>query len=136
MNRKLRRERTDEGFTLIELLIVVIILGILASIVVFAVGATRKDSVASSCKTDAKSIELSIEAVHTKTGAYPAAQAGVIAPSSGALLKTWPSSTDYTFAYASTGASNYTVTIAGPNVVGGSFTETSNTGIAAACAGT
>lgn len=30
----------DEGFTLIELLIIVIVLGILAAIVVFAIGST------------------------------------------------------------------------------------------------
>src|SRR3954470_19276670 len=66
------KRRSDEGgFTLIELLIVIIILGILAAIVVFAVGNTRKDSVANSCKTDFKSVELSAEAINTKSGSYP-----------------------------------------------------------------
>src|SRR4051812_7084366 len=108
------RKAKDEGFTLIELLIVIIVLGILAAIVVFAVGSTRKDSVASSCKTNLKSIELSAEAVNTKVGAYPtgvvnsksdsdAGTAGVqnpllaasITPDNGALLKVWPSDGDY-----------------------------------------
>src|SRR4051812_34577808 len=66
------RKAKDEGFTLIELLIVIIILGILAAIVVFAVGSTRKDSVASSCKTDFKQVQLSAEAANTKVGTYPA----------------------------------------------------------------
>src|SRR5437764_11623369 len=83
-----------------ELLIVIIILGILAAIVVFAVGNTRKDSVANSCKTDLKCVELSAEVINTKRGAYPAATDASTADTSnvlvaftgntnGALLKTY-----------------------------------------------
>src|SRR5205823_14133752 len=99
MVEQLRKKRAEEGgFTLIELLIVIIILGILAAIVVFAVGNTRKDSVANSCKTDVKSVELSAEAVNTKAGSYPATAdasntttnplvAGQTTPDNGASLK-------------------------------------------------
>ena len=38
-----RLARKQHGFTLVELLIVVIVLGLLAAIVVFAVGSTRAD---------------------------------------------------------------------------------------------
>src|SRR5437764_3307973 len=94
MLERIRKAQKDEGFTLIELLIVIIILGILAAIVVFAVGSTRKDSVTSSCKTDAKSIELSLEAQNTKNGSFPPDQTGATNSSAGALLKNWPSSSD------------------------------------------
>src|SRR4051794_21031399 len=61
----------DHGFTLIELLIVITVLGILATIVLVATGSTKKDAVASSCKTNFKSIQLSAESVFTKGGGYP-----------------------------------------------------------------
>src|SRR5438445_520940 len=132
MIQRMRAKKGEEsGFTLIELLIVIIILAILAAIVVFAIGTTRKDSVASSCRTDAKSIELSLEAVNTKTGAYPTNQTGAVSPATGALLKQWPSSSDYSFAYAPNG-SGYTVTV---NPGGNTFTDasTGTDDIATAC---
>ena len=38
MHRAIERAATEEGFTLIELMIVIVILGVLAGIVIFAVG--------------------------------------------------------------------------------------------------
>jgi prepilin-type N-terminal cleavage/methylation domain-containing protein len=112
MIQRLQAKRNDEGFTLIELLIVIIVLGILAAIVVFAVGSTRKDAVQSSCKTDLKSVQLSAEAMNTKNGIYPAT--APIQPGAGALLKAMPTSSDYALAYTQTGTpagSSYTVTV-------------------------
>jgi general secretion pathway protein G len=127
---RLRKTR-DEGFTLIELLIVIIILGILAAIVVFAVGSTRGDSVTATCKTDLKSIQLAAEAIKTKTGTYPAAAGtsggtnllATSASTNGAVLKSWPGGTTYAtttqdeldFKYATT-ASGYSVTVYGKNL--------------------
>jgi len=123
MIERLQAKRNEEGFTLIELLIVIIVLGILAAIVVFAVGSTRKDSVASSCKTNYKSLELSMEAVNTKMGSYPASvetsnfpaaataapllSSNTLGPNSttnGAILKAWPTSSDYAFRYDGAGS--------------------------------
>jgi prepilin-type N-terminal cleavage/methylation domain-containing protein len=70
----LNKKRGEEGFTLIELLIVIVILGILAAIVVFAVGTTGQNAAASSCKADAKSIEVALEAFKAQnTNVYPVA---------------------------------------------------------------
>ena len=52
----------DQGFTLVELLIVIVILGILATIVVFAVRGITDEGQKSSCKATAKTYEVAIEA--------------------------------------------------------------------------
>ena len=68
MLQQIRKARQDEsGFTLIELLIVIVILGVLAGIVVFAVGAFQNDGVASACKSDVKNVEVASEAFFAKS---------------------------------------------------------------------
>lgn len=70
--RERREQRGDEGgFTLIELLIVIVILGILAAIVVFAVQNLTGSSAKASCNSDYKSVETAAEAFKAQTGAYP-----------------------------------------------------------------
>lgn len=72
MLERIREARKNEsGFTLIELLIVIVILGVLAGIVVFAVSAFNNDGKASACKADAKNVEIAAEAYYAKnnTGA-------------------------------------------------------------------
>jgi general secretion pathway protein G len=66
--------KSQRGFTLIELLIVIIVLGILAAIVVFGIGRTKRDAAASACKAALKSVELSAEAYNTRIGHYPDTQ--------------------------------------------------------------
>jgi len=70
--QRMLAKRDEGGFTLIELLIVIIILAILAAIVVFAVGSTNKNAIASSCNADAKSVETAMEAYKAQVGTYPA----------------------------------------------------------------
>jgi general secretion pathway protein G len=114
------RKAKDEGFTLIELLIVIIILGILAAIVVFAIGQTRGDAVSASCKTTVKQIALSAEAVKTHEGSYGTA-ANLADSTKGGLLKAAPPvvTSNYQVAYAKAGT-GYTITtsnIAGKTVL-------------------
>jgi prepilin-type N-terminal cleavage/methylation domain-containing protein len=91
----------DAGFTLIELLIVVVILGVLSAVVVFAVSAFNNDGVVAACKTDVKSVEVASEAFYAKspTGARAADIAAMV---TAGYLKEEPSSTKYTIAYHST----------------------------------
>ena len=61
-------EEKDQGFTLVELLIVIVILGILATIVVFAVRGITDQGQKSSCKATAKTYEVAIEAYYAQYG--------------------------------------------------------------------
>ena len=57
-----RRHDSEGGFTLIELLVVIIILGILAAVVVFAVGGVGDKGVSASCKIDTRTLRTAEEA--------------------------------------------------------------------------
>jgi general secretion pathway protein G len=116
MIERLQAKRNEEGFTLIELLIVIIILGILAAIVVFAVGNAREEAAKNSCKTELKSVQLAAEAVKTHEGSYPATEAALANPALGGVLKTESSTMDYTFRAA----------VAGPPAVPAGYTITPN----------
>jgi prepilin-type N-terminal cleavage/methylation domain-containing protein len=63
-------KKQDEGFTLIELLIVIIILGILATVVVFAVAGIRDSGDKSACEAELRSVETAIEAYYAENGVY------------------------------------------------------------------
>ena len=80
--RAVRKLRNEEGFTLIELLIVIIVLAILAAIVVFAVGGTTTNATISSCKADAKTVEVAIQAYDAQTGTFPSTWSQIISASS------------------------------------------------------
>jgi prepilin-type N-terminal cleavage/methylation domain-containing protein len=65
MNHTLDRSE-DDGFTLIELLIVIVILGILATVVVFSVGGVTDKGEHSSCVTDERTLLTAVEAYFGK----------------------------------------------------------------------
>ena len=71
MHRMIERAREEGGFTLIELMIVIVILGILAGIVLFAVGGITDRGTTAACKTDLSTIQTGVEAYYAKEGHYP-----------------------------------------------------------------
>ncbi len=107
-----RKNVVEQGFTLVELLIVIVILGILAGIVVFAVGNLTSNAKSNSCATEKSEIQAALEAYKAQVGSYPTAAQVTTAgaskridlldnssyapPSVGVLLKTAPADYDVT----------------------------------------
>lgn len=66
-----RGDAGSEGFTLIELLIVMLVLGVLAATVVYAVQGITGNSVEAACGYDLKTVETAVEAYKGEMGNYP-----------------------------------------------------------------
>ena len=88
----------EQGFTLVELLIVIVILGILAGIVVFAVGNLTSNAKTNACATEKSTVVSAVEAFKAYTGSYPqgatpaARLTALNGGTAGTLLKTTPAS--------------------------------------------
>jgi general secretion pathway protein G len=110
MRQRIRAIRqSDSGFTLIELLIVIVILGVLAGVVVFAVNGISDRGLVSACKSDKKIVEVAAEAAYANDGAYPA---DIDALKAGGYIHDVPDNVNnkYTITYTATAAS---VTVTG-----------------------
>jgi general secretion pathway protein G len=86
-----KRREGEGGFTLVELLVVIVILGVLAGVVVFAVGGVSNKSVKAACNSDVATIQTAEEANFAQTNAY-VAPATLLANK---LIRALPSSASY-----------------------------------------
>ncbi len=61
----------EAGFTLIELLIVIVVLGILAATVIFALTGVTGQSAVAACNSDAKTYEVAVAAYKNAPATRP-----------------------------------------------------------------
>jgi prepilin-type N-terminal cleavage/methylation domain-containing protein len=67
------RNLIEKGFTLVELLVVIVILGILAAVVVFAVGGITAKGNTSACKIEVRTVNTATQAFLAESTASPPA---------------------------------------------------------------
>lgn len=124
MSRVRKALNNEGGFTLIELLIVIVILGILAAIVVFAVSGITDRGTKSACASDRESVTAAAEAYFAKTnpGVYSTDISGLVAAnllhSSASISGATLTGNGYTVAYTYNGATT-PPTVVGTLTAGG-----------------
>jgi len=93
-------KKQDKGFTLVELLIVIVILGILATVTVFAVRGITDTGQANACAVEQRTLTTAIEAYYAQNQSDPADAATLV---SSGLLQEAPAAADWTFTAAADG---------------------------------
>lgn len=71
--RTLARRNTNNGFTVIELAVVIVVIAILALIVVFSLGAWRKNVATNEVKSDLQAVKAAMENARNFEDGYPSA---------------------------------------------------------------
>jgi type II secretory pathway pseudopilin PulG len=119
-----RVDRRDGGFTLVEILVIIVVLGILVAVVLYALGGITQKSAQAACRADGSTVSSAISDLDNE---YPNVFESVASsgPTSaenlllgtnygGPYLSSWPSnSTHYTFTVSSAGVLQIQIGTAG-----------------------
>jgi len=137
INRNIRARKasevTDGGFTLIELLIVIVVLGILAAVVIFALGNITGKTAIASCQADGATVSTAMQAFKTENPGVTATQVLLTnGTDGGPYIQSWPANSPHYFYQITAGVLQVSVAPAGQVTGGGTY---NNYGGPTACAG-
>jgi prepilin-type N-terminal cleavage/methylation domain-containing protein len=110
--QRLQRQRAEgeiSGFTLIELLIVIVVLGILAAVVIFALGGITGKSQLAACQADGATVSTALSAFAAQNPHVSLTTTSnlVVGTSlGGPYIQSWPSATSYKFTISGTNGPN------------------------------
>jgi general secretion pathway protein G len=107
--RRLKRQRDAgeiNGFTLIEILIVIVVLGILAAVVIYALGGITGKSAIAACQADGATVSTAIADFNSQnpgsTATIATLLSGTTANGTNPYLQSWPSNgSHYVYTMAS-----------------------------------
>src|ERR1700729_4127990 len=89
-----KAENPESGFTLIELLIVIVVLGILAAVVIFALGGITGKSAVAACQADGATVTTAIAALEAQypgtTWTSGASSSLTTTANGGPYIQSWP----------------------------------------------
>jgi general secretion pathway protein G len=88
-----QRINNNRGFTLIELMVVIVILGILATLIVPNIMDAPDEAKQAKAKVDISAVETALKMYKLHNGTYPSTEQGLLAlveaPTTGQLPKNW-----------------------------------------------
>jgi len=114
--RKARKHRREDGFTLVEMMVVIVIIGLLATIVIINVMPAADRAAVTKARADISTLESAVEMYRLDTMRYPTTEEGLQALVTGNHIRRLPNdpwNRPYLYAAPGQGGRPFTISTLG-----------------------